>query len=212
MPTTITNRLRLRPVLLPDMAPMPAPTTASGMMSQLAQPSSGMKAMAAQTPAARRATRRSAGGPTSDSASDGNKATFTFRINDPGPQTIGASLVVPGIEAIQQQWTVQVEDSPDEFMKRVIPPQTFQGPGGTGGFDAGLNAGTLEVKVKALLWLRNGLSIAGDQVTSGAAAFDEVAGKLTDWLTRSPALAELIGHLGHANPQRRAGCSAQRRT
>src|SRR5436190_12614842 len=34
MPTMITNRLRLRPLLLADTAPMPAPTTARGMISQ----------------------------------------------------------------------------------------------------------------------------------------------------------------------------------
>src|SRR5687768_13347093 len=49
IPTTITNRLRLRPVLLLDTAPTPAPTTASGMISQLAHPSKGMKAIAAHS-------------------------------------------------------------------------------------------------------------------------------------------------------------------
>ena len=40
MPTTMTNRLRLRPVLLLLTTPTPAPISASGMtISQLSQPS-----------------------------------------------------------------------------------------------------------------------------------------------------------------------------
>src|SRR3546814_876134 len=44
IPTTITNRLRLRPLVRFDSMPMPAPTAASGMISQFAQPRKGMKA------------------------------------------------------------------------------------------------------------------------------------------------------------------------
>lgn len=50
-PTTMTNRLRLRPVLLRDAMPTTAPMIASGMISQLAQPSSGRKATSASTSA-----------------------------------------------------------------------------------------------------------------------------------------------------------------
>ena len=44
-PITITNRLRLRPAVPREIMPMPAPMIASGMISQLAQPSNGMKAI-----------------------------------------------------------------------------------------------------------------------------------------------------------------------
>ena len=45
---TITMRLRLRPVVLREIIPTTAPMMASGMINQLAQPSSGMKAMSAR--------------------------------------------------------------------------------------------------------------------------------------------------------------------
>src|SRR3954452_8384649 len=45
---TITNRLRLRPAVPREIIPTTAPMIASGMISQLAQPSSGMKAMSAK--------------------------------------------------------------------------------------------------------------------------------------------------------------------
>ena len=43
-PTAITTILRLRPLVRSDIAPIARPTTAIGMMIQLAQPSSGIKA------------------------------------------------------------------------------------------------------------------------------------------------------------------------
>src|SRR3546814_7680126 len=53
IPTTITNRLRLRPLVRFDSMPMPAPTAASGMISQFAQPRKGMKAGIANKSATR---------------------------------------------------------------------------------------------------------------------------------------------------------------
>src|SRR5215217_4046784 len=47
-PTTITNRLRFRPLVLRETMPTPAPMTASGTISQFAQPSSGKKAITAR--------------------------------------------------------------------------------------------------------------------------------------------------------------------
>ena len=47
-PITITNRLRLRPAVPREIMPTPAPMIGSGMISQLAQPSNGMKAITAQ--------------------------------------------------------------------------------------------------------------------------------------------------------------------
>src|SRR6185295_7121464 len=47
-PITITNRLRFRPAVLRETMPTTAPTIASGTISQLAQPSRGMKATIAR--------------------------------------------------------------------------------------------------------------------------------------------------------------------
>src|SRR5690348_8073962 len=50
-PTTITNRLRLRPALLREIMPITAPMMASGTISQLSAPRNGMKATIAQSSA-----------------------------------------------------------------------------------------------------------------------------------------------------------------
>jgi chloramphenicol-sensitive protein RarD len=48
MPITMTTMLRLRPLVLSDIAPSASPTTAKGTMTQLAHPSRGMKAKTAK--------------------------------------------------------------------------------------------------------------------------------------------------------------------
>jgi hypothetical protein len=51
MPMTITNRFKFRPALPREIMPTAAPMIASGMISQLAQPRNGRKAITAQTSA-----------------------------------------------------------------------------------------------------------------------------------------------------------------
>src|SRR3546814_826324 len=48
-PITMTTILRFRPLVLSDIAPSASPMTAKGMITQFAQPSSGMKAKTART-------------------------------------------------------------------------------------------------------------------------------------------------------------------